>query len=172
MFQVGDAVTYGTSGACRITAEETKNIGGQSMTCLVLKPVYDSSLTICVPTASEAAKAKMRRLMTKDEAYALIQNMPEENDSYAADPGVRREFYNDALRSGDRRQLVRMIKSIYRYKQDRLANGKHLATFDETAMREAETMLYTEFALVLGMQPAEVVPFIQEQIGAACGQVQ
>ncbi|MGN0976360.1 MAG: CarD family transcriptional regulator [Gemmiger sp.] len=170
MFQVGDTVTYGTSGACRIMAEETKTIGGQAMTCLILKPVYDSSLTITVPTGSEAAKAKMHPLMTREEAFALIREMPQQADDYEADPALRREFYNDVLRSGDRHKLVRMIKSIYRYKQERLATGKHLATFDENAMREAETMLYTEFAMVLGIQPADVIPFVQQQLTSAVPQ--
>lgn len=164
MFQVGEAVTYGTSGACRILAEETKTIGGKPMTCLILKPVYDNSLTICVPTGSEAARAKMHPLMTKDEAYALIREIPEEADAYDVNPGNRREFYNEVLRSGDRRRLIRMIKSIYRYKQDRMATGKRLASFDEAAMREAETMLYTEIALIMGIQPGDVVPFIRQQI--------
>ena len=43
--------------------------------------------------------------------------------------------------------------------------GKRLSGFDEAAMREAENMLYTEFALVLDIQPKDVVPFIRRELG-------
>ena len=43
-------------------------------------------------------------------------------------------------------------------------NGKHLRAADERFFKEAERMLYDEFALVLGMEPEEVLPFILERI--------
>lgn len=165
MFQVGETVTYGTSGACRITALENKRYGDKNVDCFVLKPVYDESLTITVPTGNPLLMAKMHEVMTKDEAMDLIHEMNGESADYEPDMNARKLIYSDALRSGDRRSLVRMIKSIYHFKRERLANGKRLSSFDENAMREAENMLYTEFALALDMQPGEVLPFIRQEIG-------
>ncbi|MDD4850100.1 MAG: CarD family transcriptional regulator [Gemmiger sp.] len=164
MFQVGDTVTYGTSGACRITAMENKRLGDRTLDCLILKPIYDSSLTISVPTSNELLMGKMHAVISRAEALELIHQMRQEPADYETDMNARKLYYNDTLRNGNHRQLVQMIKSIYQFKQARMANGKRLSSFDENAMREAENMLYTEFALALDIKPGEVVPFIRQQV--------
>ncbi len=166
MFHVGETVTYGTSGACEILSREAKQLGGVTRDCLVLKPVYDSTLTICVPMDNEALMAKMHTVMTKNQVLDLISEMPPEPAACSPDMNARRLFYADALKSGDQHTLVGMIRSIYQFKRERLASGKRLASLDENAMREAEHMLYSEFAIALGIEPSEVVPFIRQHIAA------
>ena len=46
MFQPGDIVSYGTNGVCTITEKKRIRLAGQSCDCFILKPVYDSSMTI------------------------------------------------------------------------------------------------------------------------------
>jgi CarD family transcriptional regulator len=164
MFQVGDTVSYGTAGACKIMSREDKMIGDTTIACFVLKPVFDKSLTISVPLANRQLMGRMHKVMSRDEAIELINGMPQEDASYVANQEDRRQLYTDTIKSGDHHALVRMIKSIHNYKQERLAMGKHLSTLDESAMHEAETMLYTEFALALDLRPDEVPPFIRAHI--------
>lgn len=164
MFQIGEIVIYGTSGACRINAVEKRELGDCVQECYVLKPVYDNSLTIRVPRNNEMLMAKMHPVITKDEVMDLIHEMPETENCYDADMNARKLFYSDTLKSGDHHSLLKMIKSIYCYKKERMANGKRLSGFDENAMREAENMLYTEFALALDIQPNQVVSFIQNEV--------
>lgn len=44
------------------------------------------------------------------------------------------------------------------------AKGKKLYKNDEKVMKEAEKMLYEEFAHVLDIRPDQVLPFIMQQI--------
>ena len=165
MFQVGDMVCYGTTGACQITSHEARRYGDRDVTCFVLKPVFDKSMTICVPENNEALVACIHPLMTKDELLALIRELPDQQVQCDPSPDARKQYYSETLKRGDHRELLRMVKAIYDFKKKRHAVGKRLSGFDEAAMREAENMLYTEFALVLDIQPKDVVPFIRRELG-------
>ena len=165
MFQVGDMVCYGTTGACQITSHEARRYGDRMENCFVLKPVFDKSMTICVPESNPLLVARMHPVMTREEILALIRELPKEDVHCDPDPDARKQYYNETLKNGDHRELLRMVKAIYNFKKARHAMGKRLSGFDENAMREAENMLYTEFALVLDIQPKEVVPFIRRELG-------
>ena len=103
--------------------------------------------------------------MTKDELLALIRELPDQQVQCDPSPDARKQYYSETLKRGDHRELLRMVKAIYDFKKKRHAVGKRLSGFDEAAMREAENMLYTEFALVLDIQPKDVVPFIRRELG-------
>ena len=53
MFQVGDAVSYGTNGVCTIAEKKKVCLAGQPCECYILKPVYDRTMKICVPCDSQ-----------------------------------------------------------------------------------------------------------------------
>ena len=57
-----------------------------------------------------------------------------------------------------------MIKALYYHQQEQHAKGRRLHTADEHFFREAEKLLYDEFALVLHIKPEQVLPFIMEQV--------
>ena len=76
----------------------------------------------------------------------------------------RKEAYREIIARGDRTELVKMIKTLYLHQQQRQAIGKKLHIADERFFKEAEKMLYDEFALVLNIKQEEVLPFILEQI--------
>ena len=65
MFHPGDIVSYGTNGVCEITEQKRVRLAGQPCDCLILKPVYDQSMTICVPCTSQVLLDRMRPLPTK-----------------------------------------------------------------------------------------------------------
>ncbi len=53
---------------------------------------------------------------------------------------------------------------LYLQQQSQTGRGKKLYKVDEKFMKEAEKMLYEEFAHVLDIRPEQVVPFITQQI--------
>lgn len=57
-----------------------------------------------------------------------------------------------------------MIKALYGRQQRRQAQGRRLRVTDERFLKEAERVLYDEFALVLNIRQEQVLPFILEQI--------
>ena len=106
----------------------------------------------------------MRRILSKEEIYDIIQAMPGEESMWIEDENERKEKYKEILHRGDRMELVRIIKALYNHQQAQRSKGKHLHTADEHFFKEAEKMLYDEFALVLNIRPDQVVPFILQQV--------
>lgn len=164
MHNINDMVLYGTEGICRITDISVRNMHGGDIEYYVLKPVGENNSTIFVPTGSETLTAKMRRIMSAEEIYALIRTMPDEESEWIENENMRKQRYKEILADGDRKDLIRMIKAIYLHGQERKKIGKKLHLSDEKFLKDAEKLLYEEFAHVLNIKKDEVLPFIMEQI--------
>ncbi len=162
MFQVGDAVSYGTSGVCTIAEKKKVCLAGQPCECYILKPVYDRTMKICVPCNSQVLLERMRTLPSKEEILELLQEPAPEHNS---DPEVRKERYRQTLQSGDRHALLRMIRDIYTERRHRHAMGKQLSSYEDSALREAQHILHSEVAYTMGIEPQEVPEFIAGVLG-------
>ena len=152
MFQVNDVIIYGVQGVCRIVGTEEKIVSGMKKSYFVLKPVNDKNSTIFAPTDNEIVLKKMRRLLTKDEIYKLIDSMPDENAVWVANENERKELYKNILAKGDHLELIKIIKAIYVHKKEREAEGKRLHMSDERFFKDAEQILYNEFQYVLDLR--------------------
>lgn len=163
-FQVNDSVLYGVEGVCRITDICEQDFMGTRALYYVLKPVYTPGSTVFVPLANETLVAKMRRILSPDEIRSLIKTMPDEALLWIDDDNARRARYAEILQSGDRAELVGLIKALYRRREEQQARGRKLHAADERYLHDAEKVLYDEFAHVLQIKRDEVLPFIMEQI--------
>ena len=163
-YAIGDTVMYATQGVCRIVDIEKKEFAGVTAEYYVLKPVYTPNSTVYVPLANGTLTGRMRRLLSKEEVGALIQAMPQEPSVWIADENARKESHREVLAKGDHRQLIQAIKSVYLHRKELQEQGRKLHMTDERFFKEAEKMLYDEFALVLGIQPDQVLPFILSRI--------
>lgn len=163
MVQIHDTILYG-SQLCRIEEEVSRDFGGSTARYYVLRPVYNDTSTIYVPMHNEKCLSRMRRVLSAEEIRALIRSMPEEEKDWVENEAARRDRYREVLASGDRRALIRMIKALHEHQVARQAQGKRLHVSDERFLKEAERALYDEFALVLNIQPEQVLPFILNEI--------
>lgn len=164
MFSVNDYVLYGSTGICRITDKRCERFGGTvEKEYYILQPAYSNNCTIYVPTGSEAA-AKMQPVLSAGEVFDLIRAMPEEETVWIKDENLRKENYMEILKTGNREKLIQLVKTLYLHKQDRIEKGRKFYAADETILAAAEKLLYGEFALVLHIQPEDVVPFIKNQL--------
>lgn len=165
MYCVGDTVVYGTHGVCRINSIEENDISGESMEYYVLRPVYDENSTVFVPVKNERLVSQMRSVMTVDEIYEMIHSMPDEQTIWIEDENERKQRYQELIDQGDRRKLVRLIKTLHNHQLKQQSLGRRLHIADEKVLKQAESLLYHEFAVVLNISPEEVVPFITDRIG-------
>ena len=167
VFNIGDAIIYGTHGVCVIGDIAQMKLVGDRREYFVLSPIKDPNSKIYAPTDSEALKAKMRRLLTKDEINGLIDGVSSKKTEWINDEGTRRDFCDAVLKSGDRAQLMKLIEMLY-MRQKSLKNDKrHFHIADEKALKEAQDMLHDEFSYVLGI-PADSVPqYIGDRIKKA-----
>lgn len=164
MFGINDTVIYGTDGACKITEVVQKEIGGKTADYFVLRPVYDHSATIFVPIDNPKLMSRMRKVMSSDEVYDLIHSMPDEETIWIENESERKEKYKSIIAGGDGRKLVQIVKTLYMHQNDQKAKGRKLHLCDERFLKDAEKILYDEFALVLGLDRAQVLPFIMQQV--------
>ncbi len=171
MFNINDSVVYNTIGVCKIVDIRTEKFrSAEEQEYYVLKPFFDSNSITYVSTTDEELVAKIRPILTRDEINSLIQGMPEEESIWISDDRERDREYSVKLHSGDCHELVKLIKTLYLEKDRKKGTGKRLNATDTKIMTTAEKLLYDEFAIVLGIKPAEVVSFIQAHIpGAAPG---
>jgi CarD family transcriptional regulator len=165
-YQVNETILH-SAGICRITAIDEKEMGGVRTEYYVLKPLHDDKTVVYVPVHNERATCKMRRILSAEEIYALIAAMPEEDTIWIENEGARHERYKEILGSGDRKELVRLIKTLYAHRKPQEERGKKVPIADDRMMKDAEKILYEEFAHVLHITPEQVIPFITRQIELA-----
>ncbi len=166
-YTAGDMVLYSVHGICRIMDRTQRSFGGQKQEYYMLKPVYAPDSTFFVPVDNENLVSKMRRILSGEEIKKLIQEMPDQNSYWIEEEEDRKERYQQILSSGNRTELVRMIKALHFHQQEQQKKGRRLHISDERFMKEAEKMLYEEFAYVLNIRKEEVLPFILQQVQVA-----
>jgi len=164
IFNVNDTILYGTHGVCRIAEISERDFGEKGMEYYILKPLGDDKATLFVPVSNEKLLAKMRRVLTAAEIYELIKAMPDEETIWVENETNRKEKYKEILTSGNRKNLIQLVKTLYRHQGEQKEKGKKLHISDERFMKDAERMLYAEFAHVLDIQYEQVLPFIMEEL--------
>ena len=164
MYKTGDTVIYGTQGVCRIEGVQTKRIMGEYIDYLVLRPVYDKNSTVFVPKNNEKLLSKMRDILSADEIYRIIKELPEEDPVWIEDDNIRKARYQEIIDEGDRSRIMLIIKTLYSHRKKQEEKRRRLHQADEYILKQAEKLLHNEFALVLDISPEEVVPFIMKQV--------
>ena len=164
MIKVNDTVLYGSHGVCKVAETVVRRMGGREMEYFLLKPVFERSSSIYVPMQNEALVSKMKRILSAEEIFEMIRSMPDEELLWIENENERRRIFQEILNSGDREQLVRLIKTLYLRQQNRLEQQKNLLMSDEKFLKDAERILYEEFAYVLKIDRDQVLPFIMKQI--------
>ena len=164
MFKVNDTIMYGTQGICKIVEITQKDFMGTKKEYYVLKPINDAGATLFAPMNNEKVEAKMRRILSEEEIYELIETMPYEEANWIENENERKEKYKQIIAGGDRAELIKMIKALYFHKKKREADGKHLYLSDERFFKEAERILYDEFQYVLNVRRDELMNYIFQTI--------
>lgn len=127
-----------------------------------LIPVGDIKTRIFVPVAPEPAG--IRRLISKDEAWELIQQIPDIMPFQIENEKQREQQYRQALRSNDPRQVAAVIKTLYARDCARLVQGRKSPAMDQNYFQRAEKILYSELAVVLGVEECNVPELIRAAI--------
>lgn len=162
MFQVNDTVMYGNSGVCRITDIRPEKFGKEKVMYYVLKPLDGQNATIYCPV--NTGKDKIRKLLSREEILNLIHTASGTKTEWIVNEQIRKEKFHEILRRGEHRELIQLLKTLYTVRKEKIAAGRKLHVADEKMMKEAESILYGEFAHVLNISREEVLPFILGEI--------
>lgn len=164
MFEKGDYIVYGSTGICVIDDITTMDMPGISKERLyyVMSPYRQSGNKIFTPV--DNPKMKLRRILTKEEVLALIDEIPAIEQIAIEEEKQREQKYKECIRSCECENWIRIMKTLYQRKQERVSQGKKVTATDERYFKMAEDNLYTEFSISLGMPKQEVEGYITKRI--------
>lgn len=164
VFKKGEYVVCGNNGICKVTDVATLNMNGAPKDRLyyILKPVYAESSTVYIPVDNH--KVAIRPALTAEETHALIEKIPSLDLIWVENEKQRELTYKECLKQNTCEDYVRIIKTLYLRKQDRLAKGQKIIGLDERYLKQAEDFLYGELAVALGIEKQGVQAYITEEI--------
>ena len=165
MFQPGELVVYGATGVCRVESiqQPEPHSALQGKTCYLLKPLYQDGV---IYTPVENAKVPIRPVMTREEADALIGQIPTMQTEACRAPTIQAltQHYQSVIHSGDRRDLIQLMMSVYAKQKQAEAQKRRLGMVDERYMKQAERLLYGELAAALDIPFDRVQAYIARRV--------
>ena len=165
MFQTGELVVYGATGVCRV--EEIVGLDqpgrDRGRKYYLLKPLWQDGV-IYAPV--DSGKVPMRPVMSREEAEALIDRMPDIQAASCRGNTAQAlaQQYQSAVRDGGHQALVEMMKASQHKRGQAELKNRRLGMIDERYMKQAEQMLYGELATALEIPFDEVEPYIASRI--------
>ena len=164
MFEIGDYVVNAANGICRITELVEMDLSGsQDMKqYFLLIPVEEPTARVYIPL--DTAESRIRKAITREEALAVIDRIPEIPELVVRSEKERELKYREAVKSCDPIQLAALLKMLYRRRQERMAAGKKNTAVDERYFKMAESHLYSELAFVIGEDKSQMVTVITNRI--------
>lgn len=162
MRKVGEKIIYGAGGVYEIVDIKDECVLGITRTYYVLCAVGDKPDNLLfVPMDNEKLTATMRELLSYDEVMRLIKETAATPPcELSGDSRTRAEKFRKIMEQGDRREIIALIKALYKNGEDRRSMGKKSYTADDNMMQKAQKALYSEFSAVLGISEDEVAEFI------------
>ena len=169
MFEKGEYIHYGNNGVCIVDDITHMNADGfdKEKWYYVLIPVRTQSSRIYTPVDNN--KVVLRRILTREEASRLIDEIPSIEKIEIENDKKREDQYKEVMRTCDCRDWVRMVKTLYQRKQERIAAGKKVTSADERYMKAAKDQLYGELAVALGLDRDEMEDYIHERVHTTLG---
>ncbi len=164
LFGKGEYIVYGTTGVCQVKDITSMSMDERQQEKLyyILEPMGVRGSRIMTPV--EGNKSIMRTVLSRDEAYHLIDGIQDVDELWITDDKQREMKYKEALKTCDCRQWIGMIKTLYVRKKDRMSRGKRLTEVDERYFRKAKENLYRELSIPLEIPAEEVEKFIAERM--------
>lgn len=167
MFEIGQWVLYGSHGVCRVVGTEKQLVNRKRTEYLVLEPLTHSESRFYLPTGNPTAMGKLKAVLSAEELTALLGSEEIRENAWIQDEGQRKLAYRELINGGDRTSLLRMVCSLYRYKEAQAAAGRKFHQCDDNFLRDAEKLLASEIALVLEMTPEQARDHLRQQLKGA-----
>ena len=116
--------------------------------------------TVYVPV--DSSNESMRRVIRREEAQKLIDAIPDVPLLAITNEKLSEQIYRECLKSGNCKEWVRILKTIWRRKQERLQAGRKVTAVDAKYFHMAEESLYGELAVALDLNRDEVEAYIEK----------
>ena len=166
MFEIGDYIVCGNNGICIVENVNTIEVPDVDPNRLyyILRPVFAKSSVVYIPVDND--KIIMRKVLTKEQVNELIDRIPEIETIGESNDKQREERFKECMRRYGCSDWIRVIKTLYLRKQERVERGQKVTATDARYLKTAEDNLYGEFAMALGIEKNQVEEFIEKRIGS------
>jgi CarD family transcriptional regulator len=165
MFALGDKIVYGSEGVYTV-AEYTRSPfdNKDQRVFYLLRPLHGSASNVIV-TPSEGGSTVMREIMTRDEALALIERVPEVSEVVVEKERLRRDIYREVLKTATADNFVSLIKTVRARREVFLAQKRRLSEADTDFEGRAKHCLFGELSVALDVTVGEAERLIVEKMG-------
>lgn len=161
MFKVNEIVVH-KCDICKIT--EIKKDFRLGEDYYTLTPIEDSSLIINTPVSN--TRGLLRKVISKKDAEAVIQRIPEIQTIEPCDDRAMENKYNSLINTGNHEDLIQIIKTTYLRNKDKTDNGKKLSEKDKRYFRQAEKIFYSELSIALNKTYDETKDYIANKMSS------
>ena len=164
MFEIGDYVVNATNGICKISeiVELDMSVDKKLKSYFLLRPVDEENDRVYIPV-DNAAK-RIRKVITVDEANAVIDRIPQIDELEIRNEKERETKYKEAVRSCEPDTVISLMKCLHNRSEERSKSGKKNTAVDERYWKMAEHNLHAELSFVLGNDKQEVKELIYSKI--------
>lgn len=165
-FEKSDYIVYDNAGVCLIEdiAARKFEYWDSERICYVLRPIGNQSSMVYVPVDNEKLTKKMRRIMSKDEIDAILDNVRTKCITWIDDRRKRSEQFREILSAKNQQDMLLLASCIYTKKRELASIGKKLSNSDEMILRETERFVNEEFAFSLKLSTGQVAEYIQQRL--------
>ena len=156
MFEIGDYVLNATNGICKISEIVELDMSGdkQLKSYFLLRPVEEENDRVYIPV--DNADKRIRKVITQDEAKAVLDRIPEIEE--------RETRYKEAVRSCEPDSVISLLKCLHIRNEQRAQAGKKATSVDERYGKMAEHNLNAELAFVLEKDKQEIKDIIHDML--------
>ena len=158
--KIGSYVVYGINGVCRVEEVKPMMCQDRQRDYYVLAPLQAKASKIFVPADNENLIAKIKPLLSENEARALKAAVGDEKEVWSDNPVTRKELFKSVLDSGDRQKQTLLARTLCQKRKEREAVGKKLWSFEEYALETVRKNLLEELSLVLALTKDEAEEWI------------
>lgn len=164
VFRIGDLIFYSKTGVCEIveiTEKESEVFGKKNY--YILRPLYQEC-DISIPVDNK--KVYMRPVISEDEVNSLIDAIPEMDAQayYSQNLNQLKDHYRQLMDTHSCENMIKIAKSVRTKQKEVEANKRKLGAVDEKFMKEAEDLLFGEFAAVLKISKSDVPGYIVNRL--------
>lgn len=164
MYKIGDYVVKANNGVCKIEDILHPDLPGidKDKMYYLLIPIECSHSKLYVPVT--AAENNLRKALTEEEAWDMINSIPDVEAAWIANDKLREQAYKEAIHSCDPTTLISIIKNLYIRRRQRIEQGKKSTATDDRYFKLAEDNLYAELAFALNKEKNEMKQLIIDTI--------
>ena len=164
MFNIGDKIVYGSEGVFTVQEYTTSPLDkNDERVFYILVPISGSQNNKII-APSDGGRVPMRGVMSREEALALIDRMPEICEVEVSQERGRREAYRAVINEGRGENFVSIIKTVRRRREEFLILKRRLSETDTDFEGRAKNCLLGELSVALDIPRSDVEKFIVERL--------